>query len=297
MPAEPNVPTPALTARTVAHGPSWEHIARPGFASAWLRYELRVRFERDLDWSGVRQELERGYASKDDGYVAKGRTIALASRQLTLGVSGTTGDLPADDEKLQTRLVVLVLEQLRDLVREVGTERWTDTPFEEPPEKVRRGAEGIAYLEQLVLDTFGIQIAEMDYYRPRLWGGDAANPEIRISVEGPRQRAVGARPNWIGQTTFFPPGRYRLTAAAPVFSLPEYRSTLAEFAREPVFVSAPLEIEGAAGEIAKLRVGVPENQRRLPVAHKAFFDQWRAETKAPPPPPLEAIFLEVLPDG
>lgn len=279
---------------TLPPGPSWESVAKPGFAGAALEYELRIRFTADVDWSQAQAVVAPVYTSAEGRFVAPGRTIHFSPRQLTLGVSGTSDDLPGNDEKLQTRLILLVLAELRDTVKSVGTERWTDSPFEEPPEKTREGAEGVAFLEQLTTNTFGIELAEMDYYKPRMWGGDAANPEIRILAVGPVERSIGARPNWVGTTTFLPPGRYRLTAEAPAFGLPEYRGTLKDFARAPIFVSEPLEIEGAPGEIARLRVGVPEEKRRLPRKHQAFFDQWNAETKKPPPPPLKAVVLELL---
>jgi hypothetical protein len=254
-----------------------------------------VGFARDVDWSRVRPAIEALYVMKGETYFAAGRSILLRPRELSLGVFGTASELPGDDQKLQTRLLVLVLEQLRQEVRSVGTERWTDTPFEEAPEKTRPGSEGVALLERLTLDTFGIQVVELDYFRPRLQGGDAANPEIRISIDGPVQRSLGVRPNWIPATIFVPPGRYRLSASAPAFGLPDYRGYLAPFAREPIFESSTLEILGAAGETVELRVGVPQDKRRLSPAHQAFYDQAKSDEPTPPPPPLREIFLQVKP--
>jgi hypothetical protein len=290
-PVRPTLPPPAS-----APGPSWERIARPGFAGAYLTYRLRIGFSRDVDWSEARSVIEKAYALENESYLAQGRSITLEPRRLTLRVFGTASDLPGDDDKLQTRLLVLVLEQLREHLQSVGTERWTDTPFEEPPEKTHGQADGIWLLERLVRDTLGIQVVELDYYRPRLWGGDAANPELRITLEGPVERSFGARLNWIPATIFVPPGRYRLSAMAPAFGLPEYRGKLKRFARETIFVSRVLELEGAAGEILQLRMGVPEEKRRLPPEHAAFFDQWRVpeQEQKPPPPPLCEIVIEVV---
>jgi len=61
MTDEADKPSPVPSDDIQVLGPSWEEIARPGFAGASLRYQLRIRFERDVDWSRVLPPIAQAY--------------------------------------------------------------------------------------------------------------------------------------------------------------------------------------------------------------------------------------------
>lgn len=296
----------ALWARAVAAPlPRWEEIARVGFAGAYLTYHLTVRFRRDVDWGPVEAALLERYERSDDGLVMHGRRIRLGERRLSLGVWGTASDRPGDDGGLQSALLMWSLEALSDALQAVTTERWTDTPFEEPPARKRTGTEARDFLEALVHQTFCLRVEELDYF------SDNPNPEIVLVWDATSERVSGVRQRYLPLERYLRPGRYVLRAEVQPYSMPYYHSDLKDHARAPLWTSAPLAIAGGPGETVRLRVGVPEAQRGLSDDEQRFFLQRRprdyqpegarvvpdGEPMDPPPPPRENVTLAIIDEG
>lgn len=247
-----------------------------GFAGAYLRYTMSVRLRRDVDWSPVRPTLAERYAEEGTGLVLPGRRIELDARGLRLDVSGTTAEMPADDGGLQSALLLLVYDALRDTVASVTTSRWTDTPFEEPPPRRRNGREAVALLERLVCSTFSLRVEALEFFV----GG--ANPELCLVELSTGEDLGSVRRRALPVEIFLRPGRYTLRAEARAYSFPSYHSDLKEHARAPIWISPPMLLRGDPGETVRLYVGVPEERCLLDDSELAFFAQRRARDGNPP---------------
>jgi hypothetical protein len=153
------------------------------------------------------------YASRDEAlyFEMPGRCIALQAAEIALHVSGTKDSPPNFDHGQQDALLRVATHALRDHVDFAATERWTDTPFEEPPERVRRGAEAIAFLEALTRPKARL-VFELEYFAE----GEAPNPALHLELSDRQQtRILQMRPRNAAQVQLVDPGTYLARALAP----------------------------------------------------------------------------------
>jgi hypothetical protein len=221
-------------------------------------------------------------------YEAPGRCIHFGARRLTLTVRGTHSSPPGDDGGVQSALLAALLVAAPRAIEWIETERWTDTPFEEPPAKRLHGDEARAYLETLVCNTLTLAIVEIDYFTGN------ANPCIDLELDGPEWLEASVRARDLPEELFVRPGHYTVRAVANLYSVPAYRPHLQSHAHAPLWTSPVLALEGSGGEVISLRVGVPEARRGLTDAEAAFFAQPAGRAVEPPPEPHVNLELEIV---
>jgi hypothetical protein len=297
---------PAFEAAFEEPRPSWERVARVGFAGAELVYRLTVGVTRGCDLGSLEAAIADLYDASPDGYTVPGRTIEFGHQRLTLTVRGTSSVLPADDGGVQSALLATLLAAAPRSIEWVETERWTDTPFEEPPGRRLQGDEAREYLSMLVHATLTLSFVEIDYFtgnanpcidielersRPRSAAGESAEVEV---APGPHTYEDSVRARDLPCELFVLPGRYTIRAAARTYSVAGYKAHLAPHAGAPLWLSPALVLDGAPGDVVSLRVGVPVARRTLTDAEAAFFAQPAGRAIAPPPEPRLNIDLEVV---
>ncbi len=276
----------ALTAALKAPPPSWERLAAVGFAGADLDFRLTVHTSEDVDLSPLEQAVASRYRGLDGAYESPGRRVRFDGPEVSLYVSGSLSCLPGDDGGTQSALLLALFTAAADSIEWVETERWTNTPFEEPPAKRRVGRAAREYLEALVFRTLEVRVVELQYFSGN------ANPRLDILLDGAMRLETSVRARWLPSSVFVLPGVYEVTAAAKPYSFPDYRPALSAYSRFTLWTAPPLRIEGAPGEVVSLRVGVDEAKRGLTAEERAFFGQPERDAMSPPPEPRENLFLE-----
>lgn len=265
--------------------PAWEAVAGVTFAGARSRHRLSLRFTRDMDWGPLEAEVRARWAAG----APRGRLVHFAPREVALEVSGKSGELPEDDGGVQRAVLTALHAAAAEALSEAGTERWTDGPFEDPPERVREGDGARTFLDDLVATTVTVRVVALDFFSDQ----EAPNPEVTLSLEGAHNAtSLDLRRRRLPQSCFVRPGVLRFQASAGLTAFPGYRSHFAPWARQALWTSPPVTLEVRPFETVALGVGLANGDRTLTPEEQAFFAQpFRAPSLTPPPPPREVLVI------
>jgi hypothetical protein len=108
---------------------------------------------------------------------AGGRCISLEGRTVRLYAGGTR-ESPPEPTPVQDALLNALYEHHRDALESISSERWSDSPFEEPPAKVYRGAEARSFLASLVGARAHVEYGVNGFFT------DNANPWVELWIDG-----------------------------------------------------------------------------------------------------------------
>jgi hypothetical protein len=278
MPVRPSF-SDALTRALAAPPPAWDRVLGLAYGGVTHGFSLTVQVKPGFDLPTLEQVVAGRWPREHGVYARGGRTIRFSARHLVLAAVGTA-QAPPHDDGLQSALLLALVDAARGAIVAVTTDRWTDSPFEEPPARRRTAASARDFVEGLVRCTFGLCIEHFGFFTT------STNPEVGVTLAGAQEAEFGVRARWLPVWRWLPPGTYTLTARACPFAFPDYHPDLQGVAREALWVSAPLQILGAPGEIRRLRLEAVD--LALTPAERAFLAQRGADT-APPPTPREHL--------
>jgi hypothetical protein len=300
----------------IAHpdlGGRWDENLPVLWAGSYLSERVRVSFHEQVAGVDLRRVLaphisspyrrvdrtslreRHGIVSRDDAlcFEMRGRCIALQAAEIALYVSGTSDSQPDWDHGQQEALLRVATEALGGHIDFVGTERWTDTPFEEPPERVLRGTAAATFLEALLRAKARLTF-DLDYFAE----GEAANPDVLLELSDRLQtRVVGVRPRNARQVQLIDPGTYQARAVAPMYSMPWWApwalpaGESERRSRMPVWCSPALQLALTAHRVYRIALGVPRECRVLSEQEQLLF------SAAPMPPSFRArenLYLRLL---
>lgn len=203
----------------------------------------------------------------------RGRRITIAADELALYVSGSDDNRPDSDNGLQDLFLHAVTEVFAPFIDFVGTERWTDTPFEEPPERKYRGEDAAVLLKDLTRANARLRF-EVDYFLE----DESKNPEIDIEFfkDEKKIQSLAARGRWSHVIRRIAPGDYWVRAVAAMYSMPWWKASLgtqehSRYFRTPVWYSPSVWVSLAPNVEHVFAVGVPREQRKLSAQEQYLF--------------------------
>jgi hypothetical protein len=222
---------------------------------------------------------ERGDA--EGSFRAAGRSIRISRRRLHLGIRAADYTPPPYDGGVQDALLLAVHGCALRSVSQVVSERFTDTHFEEPPPRARRGPEGREFLRTLVTHRAVVRL-EVTHY----WHENVANPELRLVLDGPLETVISARMGRPSRLRSIPDGTYRCRADAYVHTFPGYRQTVRQWSHETLWTSEERQVTLEPGQKLVARAFVPPERLRLTDEERALFSG-----QIPPPDPRTNVEL------
>jgi hypothetical protein len=219
---------------------------------------------------------------------APGRRVLLGPGAARLTVRGNVRRRPADDDGAQDALVALFAGPFAAAVRAVETERWTDSPFEEPPAHVQTGADARSLLQRLAGSTVCLELVA-DFFV------GIPNPYVGVADESETEPFLQARADRGPSTRWLPPGAWRIYALARATAFPEYAVMPSERAHAIVWRSPVVALDARAPGHYRLRAGVPEARRALDDDERRWFATRGEEGCLGPREVLELALEEVRP--
>lgn len=217
----------------------------------------------------------------------QGRSIRFTGRRLHLGIHASGYDPPARDGGVQDAMLASVHGCILRSVSQVVTDRYTDTHFEEPPPRVRKGDQGREFLHTLVTYRSRIRLEVTSYFTE-----DVSNPELKLVLVGPVQTVLGARVGRPSRVHPIPEGTYRCHVEAHVYTFPQYRSSMSKWAHECLWTSDVQNVQVDAGQQMVVRDRVPEARRVLTAGEQAVF-----QGQGMPAEPRVNVKFDVATDG
>jgi hypothetical protein len=213
-------------------------------------------------------------AAKEDSlcFEMPGRRITLNASEMALYVSGSDSELPDPDDRQQDMLLQVAQEVLGAHVAFVGTQRWTNSPFEEPPESTTQGQDALDLLSSLTRANARLYF-DVEYFAE----GESANPEIAVEFRcDPKTRVIEARSKWSGRARLIAPGEYRVCALACMYSMPWWKPALAKGPhghppKTPVWCSPSLFVTLVPNGVYRFAVGTKSEQRTLSLQEQLLF--------------------------
>jgi tetratricopeptide (TPR) repeat protein len=225
-----------------------------------------------------------------------GRSISLDGRTLRLYAGGTR-DKPPEPTPVQDALLNALYEHHLDALESISHERWSESPFEEPPAKVYRGAEARAFLASLVGARAHVEYGATKFFT------DNANPSIELWIDGSvltscrcfEYRHGGKQGPPMLSTQHLRPAVRTFQAAARATSFPPWRllrtagSSVASPYRPQTVIwrSAPIVVSLRRGRTYRVTASA------LDLELTADETRWFAGGTARPPVPRTNLVLEV----
>jgi tetratricopeptide (TPR) repeat protein len=220
----------------------------------------------------------------------QGRSISLEGRTLRLYAGGTR-DNPPEPTPVQDALLNALYDHHRDALESISWERWSDSPFEEAPPKVYRGAEARLFLASLVGARAHVEYGVTNFFT------DNANPWVELWADGNvltscRSFEPGPDNRPMRTTQHLRPAVRTFQAAARATSFPSWRRVRASPASpyRPLTViwrSAPLVISLQRGQTYNLTASA------LDLELTADEKRWFAGETQRPPVPRTNLVLEL----
>jgi len=214
-------------------------------------------------------EIPAPYERNDDGdlFVAGGRSIRFYKRRLGLGIRAADYTPPPSDGGVQDAILAAAYGSMRKSISRVVSGRTTDTHFEEPPPRERRGDVGREFLHSLISCRASVRSHVSCY-----WSESVANPELRLLLVGPREMQIGARMGRPSRFHPLPEGEYLCRADAPTYGFPMYRQELRRWSRSSLWTSQERIITLEAGDRLVAGLSVPDERLCLSDPERAFFN-------------------------
>ncbi len=218
------------------------------------------------------------YASDRHGvHAARDQKITLKHDSVALRIEGTK--LPAWDGGVQDAILRTIASELLPSLVGAEMDRWTDTPFEDLPRRFTK-SEARALVGRLIAHSGLVRVEwEMDYFSR----AECANPDLEVHFHDPKQcHCTSARWHEANRFAWMPPGTYRATAAARVFSQPLARWTTENArANEILWVSPTLPVELRPSRVYRFAVGLAAERRELTEEERRFIQDPMARLASP----------------